>query len=200
MRFSILVLIAAIGGCTCGTENRSRSPLHRGELDEPTASEPVRAPHDEHAAGGLTWRIEEPLFSRPPSSSMRAAEYGVRDVPDAELTVFFFGQGQGGGVDENIDRWVGQFEQDDGRPSREVAQIERIEVQGMPVTTVEVSGSFAGMNPMGASTARRSGFALRGAIVEGPQGMVFFKLTGPQAGIDASEDAFRALLQSVEPS
>ena len=36
---------------------------------------------------------------------MRAAQYTVRDFPDAELTVFYFGRDQGGGVDENIELW-----------------------------------------------------------------------------------------------
>ncbi len=201
MRVLFMMFVLVMAGCTCGSERGGGAPLHRGEL--PAPEESPRAPEGaldvEHSAGGLTWRAEEPLVARAPSSSMRAAEYGVRDFSDAELTVFHFGRDQGGDVDGNIERWVGQFVQDDGRPSRDVARTERLEILGMPVTTVEVSGSFSGMNAMGGTTAPRSEFGLLGAIVQGPEGMVFFKLTGPKAAIDAAENAFRGLIQSVHP-
>lgn len=195
-----------VSGCTCGPQS-SGAPLERGEEAAATTpaaeTEPTTAegPTFEEAAGGLAWRAEEPLVSRRPSSSMRAAEYVVRDSPDAELTVFYFGRDQGGGVDENIERWVGQFEQPDGRASRDVARIERIEVQGMPVTTVEVAGAFAGMRGMGGGGAgARPGYRMLGAIAEGPEGMVFFKLTGPAEAVDSAETAFRALVQSIHPA
>ena len=35
---------------------------------------------------------------------MRAAEYGVEGDEQAELTVFYFGEGQGGAVEPNIAR------------------------------------------------------------------------------------------------
>jgi hypothetical protein len=130
---------------------------------------------------------------------MRAAEYGVRDFADAELSVFYFGRDQGGGVDENITRWVDQFQQPDGSSSRGTAQIERTEVAGMPVTTVEAAGAFVGMRGMGAPSGPRPGFRLLGAIVQGPEGMVFFKLTGPATAVDAAEGAFRTLIQSIHP-
>jgi hypothetical protein len=204
---ALLAALALCAGCTCGPQS-SGAPLDRGEraaTPEPEAHDEgvgaPAAPTFEEAAGGLAWHAEEPLVSRRPSSSMRAAEYVVRDHPDAELTVFYFGRDQGGGVDENIDRWVGQFEQPDGRPSREAARIERIEVQDMPVTTVEVAGAFAGMRGMGGGGgAARPGFRMLGAIAEGPEGMVFFKLTGPVEAVDAAEQAFRALVGSIHPA
>lgn len=203
-----LILLALAAGCTCGPQS-SGAPLERGdrapETEAETETEPTTPAPDgptfEEAAGGLAWRAEEPLVSRRPSSSMRAAEYVVRDFADAELTVFYFGRDQGGGVDENIDRWVGQFEQPDGRPSREAARIERIEVQGMPVTTVEVAGAFAGMRGMGGGGgAARPGFRMLGAIAEGPEGMVFFKLTGPADAVGAAEQSFRQLVESIHPA
>ncbi|MDQ3035785.1 MAG: hypothetical protein M3Y87_25505 [Myxococcota bacterium] len=200
-----LSIVLALSGCTCGPQS-SGAPLERGETTTTTPTAPegeaaaAEGPTFEEAAGGLAWHAEEPLVSRRPSSSMRAAEYVVRDSPESELTVFYFGRDQGGGVDENIDRWVGQFEQPDGRASRDAAQIERIEVQGMPVTTVEVSGAFAGMRGMGGGGEARPGYRMLGAIAEGPEGMVFFKLTGPAEAVDSAETAFRGLVQSLHPT
>ena len=52
---------------------------------------------------------------------MRLGTYTV--APGAECAVYFFGSGQGGSVDANVDRWVGQFVQADGKPSRSAAKI-----------------------------------------------------------------------------
>ena len=41
------------------------------------------------------------------------------DAQDAELVVYYFG-GSGGTVEANIDRWVAQMKQPDGRPSSAV--------------------------------------------------------------------------------
>jgi hypothetical protein len=47
------------------------------------------------------------------TTSMRAATYPVAaasgDRQGAECVVYFFGAGQGGSVQANIDRWEGQF-------------------------------------------------------------------------------------------
>jgi hypothetical protein len=130
---------------------------------------------------------------------MRAAEYAVRSHPEAELTVFHFDRAEGGGgtVEQNVERWVGQFEQPDGRPSREAARVERATVAGIAVTTVDVRGTFVGMRGMGGPGTPREGWRMLGAIAEGPRGMVFFKLTGPEAAVDESEGGFRALVESV---
>ncbi len=168
------------------------SPTH-----EPAA--PPADGEERGIAGGLSWRADEPLVYRRPSNPMRAAEYGVRDSADAELTVFHFPSGEGGGgdVQSNITRWVGQFTQPDGRPSAEVAQIAHREVNGMRVTTVDVTGTFAGRMGMGAGGAPRESWRMLGAIVEGPEGHVFFKLIGPEAGVGDAADAFEGLVASI---
>ena len=55
-----------------------------------------------------------------PTRPMRAATYRIPaakgDTEGAELAVFYFGQGQGGAVDANVKRWVGQFQTADGKP------------------------------------------------------------------------------------
>lgn len=216
---SVVLLLALLAGCTCGPQPRETRSERRGAAPS-EAAEPAHPPHGEGAhgggaraegeaapegirfeetAGGIAWHAEEPLVARRPSSSMRAAEYGVRDHADAELTVFHFGADQGGAVDENITRWVDQFDQPDGRSSREVAVIERAEINGIRVTKVDVSGAFAGMRGMGGDGPGRPGFRMLGAIAEGPGGMVFFKLTGPAEAVGAAEGAFESLLASLHP-
>ncbi|UJR81281.1 hypothetical protein [Sandaracinus amylolyticus] len=199
---SMLAMIVLLTGCTCGPQGGGTPVPHEAPAaHQETPSEAPAQPEFEDAAGGLAWRAEEPLISRRPSSPMRAAEYAVRDHEGAELTVFHFGRDQGGGVDENVARWVDQFEQPDGRPSREVAVIERAEVNGIRVTRVQVAGAFAGMRGMGGGGgAAQPGYRLLGAIAEGPDGMVFFKLTGPEAAVQDASGAFESLIASLHPS
>ena len=137
---------------------------------------------------------------------MRAAQYrfpGENGEPEATLAVFYFGSNMGGGVQENIDRWVGQIAQPDGRPSREATRTAHRTIAGMPVTTVDVSGDFAGGMPgmPGAGTTpAATNQRLIGAIVEGPEGLVFFKMVGPAGTMERARPAFTALVASLHPS
>ena len=131
---------------------------------------------------------------------MRKASYQVPaakgDPEDGELAVFYFGPGQGGGIDANVDRWVKQFS---GVTPSDVKRADR-EANGLRQHTVDiVRGTFdAGQMAMSASPAGpKKDYALAGAIVEAPSGAYFFKMTGPAKTIAAAHGAFIQLLDSV---
>jgi hypothetical protein len=130
---------------------------------------------------------------------MRAAEYGVSGDTQAELTVFYFGPDQGGSVDANVTRWLGQLTQADGSDTKAKAKRSTRDVGGISVTLVEASGQYAGgMGMPGAPAAEPIADAmLLGAIASGPQGPVFFKLVGPRASVEGARAAFDALLGSL---
>jgi hypothetical protein len=48
------------------------------------------------------------------------------------------------------------------------------------------------------STGKKPGYRLLGAIVEAPEGNVFFKLTGPDATVGAAQAELDALVASFE--
>jgi hypothetical protein len=67
----------------------------------------------------------------------------------------------------------------------------------MEVTTVRIGGAYLNpAGPMMESMGKKPGFRLLGAIVAGPQGSVFFKITGPEKTIAAAEAEFEALVGS----
>src|ERR1041384_4180592 len=74
------------------------------------------------------------------TSSMRIAQYRLPraegDTETRSVVLYYFGQGQGGSTAANIERWVGQMKQANGRPSKEVAKEEHFDVNGLKVATV----------------------------------------------------------------
>jgi hypothetical protein len=127
---------------------------------------------------------------------MRAAEYVVEGDESALMTVFYFGAGQGGSVQANVDRWVGQMQQPDGRSSQDVAEVSTRTIGDIDVTIVDVSGTYnAGM--MGAPSATpQADRRMLGAIAEGPQGPIFFRLVGSVETLARAQDAFDSLVAS----
>lgn len=147
-------------------------------------------------AGGLTWKAPAAWKADAPRP-MRAATYKIAaakgDTDEAELAVFYFGEGQGGGIDANIERWVGQIT--NPTPAKPTPKKEKI--AGLDVTQVEVEGTYGGgMGPM-AQGAPKTGYKLVGAIVEGPKGAVFFKLTGPKKTVDGAKGELAKLLKGI---
>ncbi len=126
---------------------------------------------------------------------MRAATYIVPpakgDAEGGECAVFL---NIAGSVQANIDRWVGQFEKTDGAPNQKQETI-----NGLAVTTVDVSGTFkGGGSMMGQASGPKAGYRLLGAIVEAPSGPIYFKLTGPAKTIASAQSEFQAMLKSLK--
>jgi hypothetical protein len=153
------------------------------------------------AAAELLYTKPAAWTAAPTTSSMRVAQFAVPrakgEAADAELIVYYFG-GSGGSVDANIDRWIGQMEQPDGRKSSEVAKRSTRNVNGLPVTLVDVSGTYvAEMTPGSSQRHNSPNFRLRAAVVTTPNGPYFIKLTGPAATVAAAEADFERFLGSI---
>ena len=121
-------------------------------------------------AAGLTFTTPDGWKQAPSGSSMRVAEFtlprAAGDPDDAQLVVYYFG-GSGGSVDANMQRWIGQMAQPDGKPSSAVAKKESRKVNGLTVSLVDVSGTYtADMSP-GASTHHDNAhYRMRAGVVE----------------------------------
>lgn len=144
---------------------------------------------------GVRWDVPH-NWSEVPASSMRLATYRVPAAnADAavECAVYYFGPGQGGSTEANLERWLGEFENPE-KPLRATS-----EVAGMKVTRVRVKGAYAthaaGLSAPPPVHAHQQ---LLAAIVEGPAGPVFFKLVGPSASVDAAAADFDRMLASLQ--
>jgi len=154
------------------------------------------------SAAGVKWTAPAG-WKAEAARPMRAATYAVPpvsgDSDPAECGVYFFGPGQGGSVEANIDRWRSQFTDPNGRTTP--AKIDKGQVHGFRVTRIDTSGSYSGMGgPMAAKAQTVPGYRLLGAIVEAPGGNIFVKFTGPMKTITANQQKFEQLLASFQPS
>jgi hypothetical protein len=153
-------------------------------------------------AAGLTFTAPDGWKPVTTSSSMRVAQFAVPraagDAQDAELVVYYFG-GTGGTVEANIDRWVGQMQQPDGRPSSAVLKRQARTINGLKVTIVDVPGTYvAEVTPGSPQRHNSPGFHLRAAVIETANGPYFIKLTGPAKTVASSEKPYEAFLSSIK--
>lgn len=155
--------------------------------------------------GGYHATLPAGWSSVPPSSTMRLAELRIApaagDPEPGEVTVFYFGPGQGGTVQMNLDRWYGQMQQPDGSDSKGAGTTESFKAAGMEVTLISVPGIFApNAMPGQAAQAPKENWRMLAAIVTTPDGPYFFKGTGPDATMLQNRDAMITLLESIHPA
>ncbi len=119
-----------------------------------------------------------------PSRTMRDLDWQVGDAAlsaECYLTTGLFGS-----VQENADRWRGQF----GMPAMPVGEPGHTLLE-RPAVLVEAAGSFGG----------KEGQALLGLIAQKPDGgIVTLKMTGPQATVAAERERFLQLAPAIRPA
>lgn len=204
----LAVIVVAVAGCGGNDSDQAKQAF---EQEGSTATMPEGHPDvsgmtgeaagSPNAVAGIHWTVPE-AWMVGEQRTMRAATYMIAPVDgdntSAECAVFYFGANQGGGIEANIDRWIGQFSQPDGSDPKSAAKTREMEVDGMKCHLVETSGTYTGaMGPMAGQMEPKEGFRMHAAIIEGPQGAVFFKLTGPDKTVDAAESDFETMIKSV---
>jgi hypothetical protein len=182
MRSALLLLMAGVMLVGCGGGSGS-------------SNVPLTKESDDAAVAGVLWSYPT-RWTKGAPRMMRAATYTLPAAEGAteggECAVFFFGAGQGGDVELNIQRWEAQFENGvtTEKKDRKVGDI--------PVTTVAIEGSYLSPSgPMMQSQGVKENHKLLGAVITAPGGMVFFKLTAPKAVADAAASEFDAMVGSI---
>ena len=140
-----------------------------------------------------------PTFvARPPTSSMRLAEFAVprTDGTSAEVIVFYFGQGQGGTAQANVERWATQFTSPEG--GHVTPRVGTLDGTPFPTTVAEFEGNYArgvGAGPGTADAVPDQG--LIAAVVETPSGSLFFQLVGDRSAVAEARADFFELVGSI---
>jgi hypothetical protein len=134
---------------------------------------------------------------RATTSAMRVAEYevGAASGAPATLVVYHF-ENAGGTVEQNFERWTGQFTAPDGGPAtaRQLAAPDR---GGLAIHELAVEGTYvAEVSPGAEERFHEPGWALRAAVVETPGGPFYVKLVGPAETVRAAEADWNRYLGS----
>lgn len=169
-------------------------PTTRPTEPEKKLPEKVTTPAGLVLTGQEGWELRQ-------AKGMRVAQWNLPKAEgskDAELAVFHF-QGGAGGVEANMERWLGQFTQPDGKTSKEVAKRSQKDVAGLKVHLVDLSGTYvAESRPGSGLRVNEPDSRLLGAIVEGPNGQQhFIKLIGPAATVKKWEKSFEAFIDAL---
>ncbi|MEM6329454.1 MAG: hypothetical protein AAF790_04305 [Planctomycetota bacterium] len=138
-------------------------------------------------------RIVEAELSVKPEQK-EAAEGGPINVTAARLTVM----ASGGGVQRNLNRWVGQFRQISTESGK--AEITEAEVNGMKLTIFDAAGTYidSPRGPMGPKTPRPDYRMVAGILQTDGLGDYYFKLVGPAGLVGDNAEAFIAMLKTAE--
>ena len=150
------------------------------------------------SAQGLAWTASSTWQSQPPSSDMRLAQWSLPGEPPAECAVFNFAGG--GNAQDNVQRWVRQFEPTAGVAADEAEQAE-ITANGLTITLVRAGGTYLAQGPtMTGPVERRPDHRLFGAITTIGEQMYFIKCIGPGVTMLAQETQIVGLVQSLRPA
>lgn len=201
MRAMVIVLVIGVGALAlyAWSRNVARQPAAQGSSGDaggagaPGGSEVVVQSGSDP---GVEWVVPKRWVSEP-GSPMRLATYRIppaaRDDADARCAVYYFGPGQGGGTDANLQRWTDEFE-DASAPERTTRSS-----GGLEISRLRLRGTYIAHAGMGGD-AQGTGqdYGLLGAIVTGANGSVFFKLAGPARTVDAAVREFDAMLASLK--
>lgn len=209
MRAMVIVLVLGVGALAlyAWSRNVARQPAaapqagggeagssgDAGGAGAPGASEVVVQSSSDP---GVQWVVPKRWVSEP-GSAMRLATYRIPPAAgadaDARCAVYYFGPGQGGGTDANLQRWTDEFE-DASAPERTTRSS-----GGLEISRLRLRGTYLAHAGMGGD-AQGTGqdHELLGAIVTGAKGSVFFKLAGPARTVDAAVREFDAMLASLK--
>jgi hypothetical protein len=159
------------------------------------AAAPAAQPAGPVKVGAFTFAIPVGWKQVTPSSPMRKAQLEIGEgSAKAEVTFFQFGAGQGGSAADNVARWYAQF------PGSEQNRInENVQVGSVKITFAMTDGTFSSGMP-GGPTTPMTGYALCGAIIESADGNIFIKMTGPEAVVKASTEAFKKMVSDAAKS
>jgi hypothetical protein len=152
---------------------------------------------------GLKSKVPESWKAVDTSSQFRAAQFTIPKVEgddrDAELVVYFFGKGGGGGVDANLKRWQQQIVPPEGKKIEDVMKKDSFKVGNVQVTVIDLQGTY--QPPAFAANQKSEKIAnarMIGVVFESPNGPYYFKLVGPAKTVEASKKGFDEWLKNLK--
>ena len=176
----ILVQLVSRGQPETGTAEETKTEI-KNEVNSNSIS-----------IGNLLANVPDTWMGIRPSSSMRLREFrlGVA-ADDATLAIF---KNIGGTIDNNLERWSGQFGYS---LSDSEVNIRAENINGMQVSIISILGTYTNTMAFSNATQPKPNYRLLGAIADTPDGLYYFKLTGPNTVIMGRTKEFTRFIQSL---
>jgi hypothetical protein len=143
-----------------------------------------------------TWEVKKPR------SRIVQYEFAAPVAKDDKIPGRVTIMGAGGSIDDNLNRWMGQFVQTDGKTTKQHTKVTKKELTVGVLHVVDITGTFmdrAGGPFTRAPTVKREGYRMLGAIIVTPKsGQYFVKLYGPKATIESHAAGFRKMVEGAK--
>ena len=200
MRWMVAVVL---GSVACGMSGCGERPV------APVPVRPAGSPPTRPAGGSVTEdgdevvsdqttrsrqltgiRFDVPVdWNEQPKSDFYEAKYLI---PSEEGEMVLTLTSMGGGIDANLQRWVGQFQQaPDERPRRETLRID-----GAKSEWLDVRGTFR--SRVGTSPGPHENWRLLGVAIPMKPRPFLLKLIGPRAAVSGFEAEFKTFARSAQ--
>jgi hypothetical protein len=163
------------------------APSHRARADEMQLAD-----------GKLIVTVPESWKKKTPKSRIIEFEYEIPAVEGDETPGRMTVMGAGGSIEDNISRWVGQFEMKGGvKPKKEETKI-----AGQKVYLVDIAGTYKdtpGGPFAGGKPVLREDYRMLAAIIATEKdGQQFIKFYGPKATVEKNEEGFKKMIDSLK--
>ncbi len=137
------------------------------------------------------------------TSAMRFKQFTIPKAPgdayDAELVIFFFGPGQGGGVDQNVARWKTMFKPPEGKTAEQASKVDSTKYGSIKATVLDIHGTYLFKPvPMAPESEPRAGHRMLAAVLETPHGPYFLRFVGPEKTVGQNKKDFETWLKNFK--
>lgn len=192
---SALLVTFTLTGCGAESTPDSTPPIPVAaalEASEPesssTAAISTGAAASKASIGGFRLTVPASWQRAELSDLQRGFVDAKFEVPSASREVQITLSTIGGGLQANVERWFTQFTLPEGA----LPKTELLTVDDIPVTWVDLQGTFRSM-----SGAEQDNWRMLGAAFDGQPQQFYIKLTGPEPAVSSLEDAFRSFVKSA---
>ena len=144
----------------------------------------------------ISYKLPDGWEATSSDKQFRLLEVSLNTNEEFSLVVFNNIQGT---ADQNIDRWISQFKQDETFDKNSII-IKRDSLDSKYVTSIEMYGTYE-VPRMGNNTAPvvvQSNYGLLGGVVEFPNSLYFLKAVGSNDLIKENSVSFEEFLYSIE--
>ena len=144
----------------------------------------------------ISYKLPDGWKATSSEKQFRLLEISLNTNEEFSLVVFNNIQGT---ADQNIDRWISQFKQDETFDKDSII-IKRDSLDSKYVTSIEMYGTYEvpRMGNNSAPVVVQSNYGLLGGVVEFPNSLYFLKAVGSNDLIKENSEFFEEFLYSIE--